>query len=161
MARRVLLACAALAALVAFLWRWATEQLPGDIEGARAAPDPRRRLQRLGCVSPPGRRQNEAHSAMQPPSHYPPSSACSTPAITIIGNVTVDVVDGKKALGGAVSYAAAVASALGVRACIVTARGPHDAAIDRDFSALFEVRPPAAQRNSAAVVVCAPSRSTA
>lgn len=82
MARRALLACAALAALVAFLW--------------------------------------------------------TAPAITIIGNVTVDVVDGKKALGGAVSYAAAVASALGVRACIVTARGPHDAAIDRDFSALFE-----------------------
>lgn len=69
----------------------------------------------------------------------PAPLSCSTPAITIIGNVTVDVVDGNKALGGAVSYAAAVASALGVRACIVTARGPHDASIDRDFSALFEV----------------------
>ncbi len=88
-----------------------------------------------------------------------PAPVCSAPAITIVGNVTVDVVDGKKALGGAVSYAAAVASALGVRACIVTARGPHDAAIDRDFSALFEASWAAVQEVEA--VCCFVSTCTA
>ncbi len=43
------------------------------------------------------------------------------PTLLLVGNVTVDVVEGKRALGGAVSYAAAVASAMGVRACVVTA----------------------------------------
>ncbi|KAI3438251.1 hypothetical protein D9Q98_000687 [Chlorella vulgaris] len=57
----------------------------------------------------------------------------STPAITIVGNVTIDLVDGKKALGGAVSYAAAVASAFGVRACIVTAAAP-----DVDLGTVFD-----------------------
>lgn len=67
----------------------------------------------------------------------PPSTAvCSTPAITIVGNVTIDLVDGKKALGGAVSYAAAVASAFGVRACIVTAAAP-----DVDLGTVFDVSP--------------------
>ncbi|KAL6766266.1 hypothetical protein ACKKBG_A35340 [Auxenochlorella protothecoides x Auxenochlorella symbiontica] len=46
------------------------------------------------------------------------------PALTIVGNVTLDMVNGKPSLGGAVAYAAAVASAFGVRACIVTAAGP-------------------------------------
>ncbi|EFN54947.1 hypothetical protein CHLNCDRAFT_134701 [Chlorella variabilis] len=56
-----------------------------------------------------------------------------TPGITIVGNVTVDVVDGKKALGGASSYAAAVAKAWGVRACIVTAHGQ-----DADLGSVFD-----------------------
>lgn len=51
-----------------------------------------------------------------------------------MGNVTVDVVDGKKALGGASSYAAAVAKAWGVRACIVTAHGQ-----DADLGSVFDV----------------------
>ncbi|BDA50140.1 hypothetical protein COCOBI_15-2680 [Coccomyxa sp. Obi] len=46
------------------------------------------------------------------------------PTLLLVGDVTVDVVDGKKALGGAISYAAAVASAYGIRACVVTAAGP-------------------------------------
>ncbi|KAK9805593.1 hypothetical protein WJX72_006726 [[Myrmecia] bisecta] len=54
------------------------------------------------------------------------------PSLLIVGNLTVDLVDGKKALGGAISYAAAVASAYGVKACIVTAAGP-----DADLS-VFE-----------------------
>lgn len=45
-----------------------------------------------------------------------------------MGNATVDLFDdkgGQKALpGGAVSYAAAVATAYGIKACIVTAAGP-------------------------------------
>ncbi|KAK9835526.1 hypothetical protein WJX74_002373 [Apatococcus lobatus] len=45
------------------------------------------------------------------------------PALLIVGNATIDLVDGKKSLGGAISYAAAVAEAYGVRACIVTAAG--------------------------------------
>lgn len=45
------------------------------------------------------------------------------PQLLLVGNVTVDLVDGKRALGGAVAYAAAVASALGVKACVVTAAG--------------------------------------
>lgn len=45
------------------------------------------------------------------------------PSLLLVGNVTVDLVDGKKALGGAVAYAAAVASALRVKAYIVTAGG--------------------------------------
>lgn len=53
--------------------------------------------------------------------------------LTIVGNVTIDVVDGKKALGGAVSYAAAVASAWGVRACIVSAHAP-----DADLGPVFQ-----------------------
>jgi hypothetical protein len=50
-----------------------------------------------------------------------------------VGNVTIDLVDGKRALGGAVSYAAAVASAFGERACVVTAHAP-----DADLGALFQ-----------------------
>lgn len=57
----------------------------------------------------------------------------STPPITIIGNVTIDVVDGRKVLGGAVSYAAAVVSAWGQRACIVAAH-----AGDAPLGSLFE-----------------------
>lgn len=53
------------------------------------------------------------------------------PTLLLVGNVTIDVVEGKPALGGAVSYAAAVASAMGVRACIVTAN-----AQDADLSQL-------------------------
>ncbi|KAK9861264.1 hypothetical protein WJX84_006322, partial [Apatococcus fuscideae] len=45
------------------------------------------------------------------------------PSLLIVGNATIDLVDGKKSLGGAISYAAAVAEAYGVRACIVTAAG--------------------------------------
>lgn len=41
-----------------------------------------------------------------------------------MGNVTIDLVNGKREVGGAIAYAAAVASAWGVRACIVTAAGP-------------------------------------
>ena len=59
--------------------------------------------------------------------------SCSAPSLTIVGNVTVDIVDGKRALGGAVSYAAAVASAFGQRACVVTAHAP-----DADLGALFQ-----------------------
>lgn len=59
--------------------------------------------------------------------------------LVIVGNVTVDLVDGKRALGGAVSYAAAVAAAAGVRACVVTAKGPPDAGIDAALAALFQV----------------------
>lgn len=55
--------------------------------------------------------------------------------MTIVGNVTIDIVDGKRSLGGAVSYAAAVASAWGVRACVVTANAP-----DADLGSLFDVR---------------------
>lgn len=58
---------------------------------------------------------------------------CSAPAITIVGNVTIDIVDGKRVLGGAVSYAAAVAAAWGQRACIVAA-----AADDAPLGATFE-----------------------
>ncbi|PSC72324.1 sugar kinase [Micractinium conductrix] len=58
----------------------------------------------------------------------------SAPAITIIGNVTVDTFsDGSSALGGAVSYAAAVASGFGQRACIVSAHGP-----DAQLGGVFE-----------------------
>ena len=60
---------------------------------------------------------------------------CSAPSLTLVGNVTVDIVDGRRVLGGAVSYAAAVASAWGVRACIVTAN-----AADADLSSVFQVR---------------------
>jgi formaldehyde-activating enzyme involved in methanogenesis len=52
------------------------------------------------------------------------------PPLLIVGNLTIDVVDNKKVLGGAISYAAAVATAYGVKACIVTA-----AAGDADWSA--------------------------
>lgn len=52
------------------------------------------------------------------------------PDLLLVGNVTVDLVEGKRALGGAVAYAAAVASALRIRACVVTAGGP-----DADLSA--------------------------
>ncbi|KAL4452411.1 hypothetical protein ABPG75_008073 [Micractinium tetrahymenae] len=57
----------------------------------------------------------------------------SAPAITIVGNVTIDIVDGKRVLGGAVSYAAAVAAAWGQRACIVAA-----AADDAPLGSTFE-----------------------
>lgn len=46
--------------------------------------------------------------------------------------MTVDLVEGKRATGGAVSYAAAVAAAHGIRACIVTSAGA-----DADLS-IFE-----------------------
>lgn len=52
------------------------------------------------------------------------------PSLLLVGNVTVDLVDGKKALGGAVAYAAAVASALRIKAYVVTAGGE-----DADLSA--------------------------
>lgn len=42
------------------------------------------------------------------------------PELLIVGPITEDVVDGARYPGGAVSYAATVASALGARACIVT-----------------------------------------
>lgn len=51
----------------------------------------------------------------------------------LVGNVTIDVVDKKPALGGAAAYAAAVLSAFGIRACIVTAAGE-----DADLSAFKE-----------------------
>ncbi|GAB4814283.1 hypothetical protein N2152v2_001329 [Parachlorella kessleri] len=55
------------------------------------------------------------------------------PTLLLVGNVTVDVVEGKKALGGAVSYAAAVAAAMGVRACVVTANdGEADLSLFKD-----------------------------
>ncbi|DBA82503.1 TPA: hypothetical protein ACH3X2_000731 [Trebouxia sp. C0005] len=41
--------------------------------------------------------------------------------VLLVGNLTIDIVDKKKALGGAISYAAAVATAFGVKSCIVTA----------------------------------------
>eukprot|EP00884_Botryococcus_braunii_P012588 jgi/Botrbrau1/2132/Bobra.0093s0039.1 len=47
----------------------------------------------------------------------------SRPTVLLVGSVTIDLVDGKQALGGAISYAAAVLSALGVRSCVVTAVG--------------------------------------
>jgi len=43
------------------------------------------------------------------------------PSLVLVGNVTKDEVDGAVSLGGAVSYAAAVASSLGIRTCIITA----------------------------------------
>ncbi|CAK0786790.1 hypothetical protein CVIRNUC_010004 [Coccomyxa viridis] len=46
------------------------------------------------------------------------------PALLLVGDVTVDVVEGRKAVGGAIAYAAAVANAYGTRACVVTAAGP-------------------------------------
>eukprot|EP00891_Asterochloris_glomerata_P009456 jgi/Astpho2/9456/Aster-01714 len=52
------------------------------------------------------------------------------PQLLLVGNLTVDLVEGKKALGGSIAYAAAVATAYGVRACIVTAGGS-----DADLSA--------------------------
>lgn len=51
-----------------------------------------------------------------------------------MGNVTVDLVDGKRALGGASSYAAAVVAAFGKKACVVTAN-----ADDVELGAVFEV----------------------
>eukprot|EP00798_Chlamydomonas_sp_ICE-L_P028631 gene28629-31798_t len=46
------------------------------------------------------------------------------PDLLIVGPITTDVFsDRSKALGGAVSYAAAVASSLGVKACVVTVAG--------------------------------------
>ncbi len=46
------------------------------------------------------------------------------PSLLIVGPLTVDVVDGKHALGGAVSYAAAVAAGFGIKACVVTTAAP-------------------------------------
>lgn len=54
----------------------------------------------------------------------------SRPSVLLVGNVTIDLVDKKPALGGASAYAAAVLSAFGIRACIVTAAGG-----DADLSA--------------------------
>lgn len=45
----------------------------------------------------------------------------SRPTLLLVGNVTTDVVEGSKSAGGAVTYAAAVAEAMGARTCIVTA----------------------------------------
>ena len=65
----------------------------------------------------------------------PPLPTClrSTPDIAIVGNVTVDLVDGRRSLGGASSYAAAVAAAWGTRACVLTAHNPAEAALGRAF----------------------------
>ncbi|GMH40601.1 hypothetical protein BSKO_08505 [Bryopsis sp. KO-2023] len=54
------------------------------------------------------------------------------PEVLLVGNVTIDVVNGNRTLGGAVSYAAAVAEQYGKSACVVTAAGP-----DADLS-IFE-----------------------
>eukprot|EP00210_Caulerpa_lentillifera_P009702 g9256.t2 len=53
----------------------------------------------------------------------------SRPDILLVGNVTVDIVDGTHTVGGAVSYAAAVLEGFGKRACVVTT-----AAADADLS---------------------------
>jgi len=42
------------------------------------------------------------------------------PELLIVGNITDDVIDGSNFLGGAVTYAAVVASAFGAKACIVS-----------------------------------------
>ncbi|KAI8466451.1 MAG: Ribokinase-like protein [Monoraphidium minutum] len=52
----------------------------------------------------------------------------SRPDLLIVGNITVDLVDGAKPTGGAVSYAAVAARALGASSCVVTVAGP-DAAL--------------------------------
>eukprot|EP01025_Chloroclados_australasicus_P027489 TRINITY_DN2725_c2_g2_i1.p1 TRINITY_DN2725_c2_g2~~TRINITY_DN2725_c2_g2_i1.p1 ORF type:complete len:359 (+),score=29.06 TRINITY_DN2725_c2_g2_i1:120-1196(+) len=51
------------------------------------------------------------------------------PSLLIVGDVTVDVVEGKKVPGGAVSYSAAVAHGYGIKAHVVTAGGT-----DADYS---------------------------
>eukprot|EP01023_Acetabularia_acetabulum_P041274 TRINITY_DN4017_c0_g1_i1.p1 TRINITY_DN4017_c0_g1~~TRINITY_DN4017_c0_g1_i1.p1 ORF type:complete len:429 (+),score=49.13 TRINITY_DN4017_c0_g1_i1:183-1289(+) len=51
------------------------------------------------------------------------------PPLLIVGDVTVDIVDGKKVPGGAVSYSAAVAEGYGLKARVVTAGGK-----EADFS---------------------------
>lgn len=57
----------------------------------------------------PGAESAAAGARLRRVAELSPSSfslaACSPVDITIIGNVTVDLVDGKKSLGGAVSYA--------------------------------------------------------
>jgi hypothetical protein len=51
------------------------------------------------------------------------------PDLLIVGPITVDTFDGSaSSLGGAVSYAAVAARALGARACIVTTGRPEEAA---------------------------------
>lgn len=45
------------------------------------------------------------------------------PRVLLVGNVTVDVVDGNRTVGGAISYAAAVLEAQGIKACVVTTAG--------------------------------------
>ena len=54
----------------------------------------------------------------------------SSPRILVVGNVTVDVVNGVASPGGAVVYAAAVLKAWGLSACIVTAAADADAALE-------------------------------
>lgn len=129
MARRLLAALAAVAALLT-QW-WLSRCVPGNLAsltpGATALPS---------CY--PCRRS-------RPDQQYSP---CSAPAITIVGNVTIDIVDGKRVLGGAVSYAAAVAAAWGQRACIVTA-----AADDAPLGATFEASLPPAHP-----ACCGPTR---
>ena len=53
----------------------------------------------------------------------------SRPELLIVGSLTEDIIDGHRYTGGAVAYAAAVASLLGARACVVTAAaaGPNSA----------------------------------
>jgi len=47
------------------------------------------------------------------------------PDLLIVGNITVDIVDGTTPTGGAVSYAAVLAKVLGLKACVVTVAGPE------------------------------------
>ncbi|KAF6255699.1 hypothetical protein COO60DRAFT_1285696 [Scenedesmus sp. NREL 46B-D3] len=49
----------------------------------------------------------------------------SRPDLLIVGNITVDLVDGTTPTGGAASYAAVVAQALKARSCVVTVAGPE------------------------------------
>lgn len=49
----------------------------------------------------------------------------SRPDVLIVGNITVDLVDGTTPTGGAVSYASVVAQALGASTCVVTVAGPE------------------------------------
>eukprot|EP00887_Chlorella_sp_A99_P004829 scaffold4.g4829.t1 len=58
----------------------------------------------------------------------------SRPTLLLVGNVTIDVVNGQRSAGGAVTYAAAAAAGFGItgrRACVVTAAAP-----DADLSSL-------------------------
>lgn len=77
----------------------------------------------------------------------PSSSALRSPATAVIGPLTVDVVDGERRPGGAVSYAGRVARALGERLAILTIGAPdsdlssfegHDLVLIDDRSLTFE-----------------------
>ncbi|WIA31289.1 hypothetical protein OEZ86_002191 [Tetradesmus obliquus] len=64
----------------------------------------------------------------------------SRPDLLIVGNITVDLVDGTTPTGGAVSYAAVVAQALKARACVVTVAGPEADLAVFEGSELYAIR---------------------